>query len=296
MPSEQLQQIIELMRATPVDPDQTIEQRRRSMDELAAIIPLADDVLVEPVDAGGVPAERISVPGSDPDAWLLYTHGGAYVGGSLTSHRAHVARLAREIGCTAVQVDYRLAPEHPFPAAVDDALAAYRWLAGRADPARIALGGDSAGGGLAAALLVQLRDAGDPLPAGAALISPWTDLTMTAQSYETRADADPMIAHDRLSVDAELYLAGADPKEPLASPMHADLSGLPPILVQVGDAEALLDDSVVFAERAQAAGVDCTLEVTPEAIHVWHVLAELCPEGAEAVDRLAAWVRPRLEG
>ena len=294
MPSEQLQQIIDMMRSTPMDPDRTIEQRRADMDQLTSVIPVPEGATAEPVDAGGVPAERISVPGSDPDAWLLYTHGGAYVSGSLTSHRAHVARLARDIGCTALQVDYRLAPEHPFPAAVEDAVAAYRWLLDRADPARIVVCGDSAGGGLAAALLLALRDAGEPLPAGAALISPWTDLTMTAASYQTRADADPMIAHDSLSKDADLYLAGADPKEPLASPVHGDLSGLPPILVQVGDAECLLDDSVVFAERAQAAGVDCTIEVTPEAIHVWHVLAELAPEGAAAVARLAAWARPRL--
>jgi epsilon-lactone hydrolase len=296
MPSEAMQAIIDTLRAAPPAADRDIAVRRKEMNELAAISPIDERVSVEPVDAAGVPCERIAAPGTTDDAWLLYLHGGAYVAGSLLTHRSHAARLSAAIGCTVLNVDYRLAPEHPYPAAVDDAVAAYRWLLGPggAAPERVAIAGDSAGGGLSAALLVALRDAGDPLPACAALISPWTDLTMTAATYETRADADPMIARDRLAVDAASYLAGADPRTPLASPLHADLRDLPPVLVHVGDAECLLDDSVVFAERAAAAGVDCTLEVTPEAIHVWHVFAGFAPEADAAVARLASWVRDRL--
>jgi epsilon-lactone hydrolase len=296
MASDGLQAICEILWAgsEASSPDDPIDQRRSDMDAFAAGATLAAGVTVTPVDVGGVPAERIVPPGADDRSCLLYLHGGAYVAGSLVTHRAHVARLAGVLGCQAVQVDYRLAPEHPFPAAVHDAVAAATWLAGEVDPERTLLAGDSAGGGLCLAALVALRDEGGALPAAAALISPWTDLTMTAATYRTRAEVDPMIAHDRLSADAERYLAGADPRSPLASPLFADLVGLPPMLVQVGDAECLLDDSVEFAERARAAGVDCTLEVTPEAIHVWHAFAEFAPEGAEAVERLAAWARPRI--
>ena len=242
----------------------------------------------------------VSRPSSSPPrtstraAALLYLHGGAYVSGSLVSHRSHVARLSRAIGCPVLNVGYRLAPEHPFPAAVDDAVAAYRWLTRAVDPRRLALAGDSAGGGLTAALLVALSDADLALPAAAALISPWTDLTMTAASYERNREADPILDRDSLVLDAAMYLAGADPATPLASPVNADLAGLPPLLVQVGDTEILLDDSVTFGERARAAGVDCTVEVTPEAIHIWHTMADLAPEGADALERLATWIRHRI--
>ncbi|MDQ2754246.1 MAG: alpha/beta hydrolase [Actinomycetota bacterium] len=294
MPSEGLAAVIELLRSAPRDRSADVTERRAGMDALAQSVTMPEDVTVEAVDVAGVPAERVAAPGVSSDRWLLYLHGGAYIAGSLNSHRALVARLSRTVGCTALNVDYRLAPEHPFPAAVDDALTAFRWLSERVAPGAIAVGGDSAGGGLAAALLVAIRDAGIELPAAGVLISPWTDLTMTAGTYATRAEADPMISREPLAADARLYLAGADPRSPLASPLYADLSGLPPLLLQVGDAECLLDDSVSLAAKARAAGVDCTLEVTPEAIHVWHAFAEFAPEGAAAVDRLAAWLRPHL--
>ena len=295
MPSDAMNAVIELLRSREESDD--LAERRRGTDELASFDPLPDDVRVEPVDAG-VPAEIVAAPGADPDAWILYTHGGAYTAGSLTSHRAHVARLSRATGATVLQVDYRLAPEHPHPAAVEDAVGAYRWLLGTkgVDPGRVVLCGDSAGGGLALATLVALRDAGDPQPAGGALISPWTDLTIESATYDSRADADPMCSRQSLTPSAQQYLGGADPRTPTASPLHADLRGLPPLLVHVGDAEVLLDDSVELGRRAQAAGVDCTVEVTPEAIHVWHVLAGFgVPESLEALERLAAWIRERLK-
>jgi acetyl esterase/lipase len=295
MPSEGLTGLIAMMRESPLP--ESLEERRAMMDGAAAVLALPDGVEVEATDAAGVPAEVVAAPGADADAWIVYLHGGGYTGGSVRSHRHHVARLSGACGCAVLNVDYRLAPEHPFPAAVDDAVAAYRWLLdGRgADAGRVALAGDSAGGGLAAAALVALRDAGEALPAAAALISPWTDLTMTSPTYESRGDVDPMCSRASLEPQAAAYLAGTDPAHPLASPLHADLWGLPPLLVQVGDAEVLLDDSVRFAERASAAGVDCTLEVAPEMIHVWHLFAEFAPEGVDAVERLAAWLRPRIK-
>ncbi len=294
MPSEGLTTLIAMMRAAPMS--DSVEERRAAMDALAAATPLPEGVEVRPVTAGGVPAEVVVAPGVDPDARILYLHGGGYTSGSLVTHRAHVARLSTACGCPVLNVAYRLAPEHPFPAAVDDAVAAYRWLldADGVDPGRVALAGDSAGGGLAAATLVALRDAGERLPAAGALISPWTDLTMTSPTYESRCDADPLCSRETLAPQAAAYLDGEDPTHPLASPLHADLRGLPPLLVHVGDAEVLLDDSLQLAARATAAGVDCTLEVVPEMIHVWHLFAEFAPEGAEAVERLAAWLRPRL--
>ncbi len=295
MRSDEMQAIVTMMRGAPAPSE--LAERRANMDLLGSADVLPDDVTVEPVDAGGVPSEVVAAAGADPAAWIVYLHGGGYTTGSLTSHRGHVARLSRATGATVLNMGYRLAPEHPHPAAVDDAVAACRWLrtARAADPARTALAGDSAGGGLALATLVALRDAGDPLPAAAAVISPWTDLTMTAATYGTRADADPMCSLETLGPQAAAYLGGADPTTPTASPLHADLSGLPPLLVHVGDDEVLLDDSVLLAERAQAAGVDCTLEVTPGAIHVWHLFATMVPEGADALARLSTWLRDLLK-
>jgi len=293
VPSEGLQAIIDFFRSSPrVEVD--LATRRANMDRLMAAIAVVPGTRVDLLDAGGVSAERVVAPGTDRTTWLIYLHGGAYVSGSLSSYRGHVARLSAEIGCSVLNVAYRLAPEHPFPAAVDDATAAYRWLTRTVDPSRVALAGDSAGGGLAVAALLALREAGDVLPAAAALISPWTDLTMTAPTYDTRRAVDPILTREGLLADAALYLAGADPTTPLASPLYGALADLPPMLVQVGDSECLLDDSIRFGERARAAGVDCTVEVSEDAIHIWHTMADFAPEGAEAVQRLATWVRRRL--
>ena len=224
---------------------------------------------------------------------LLYLHGGAYQVGSPTTLRRMIALISAAAQVRVLSAGYRLAPEHPFPAAVDDALAAHRFLLHRgADPAAITIAGDSAGGGLALATLVALRDAGDPLPVAAVAMSPWTDLALTGGSLSTRAGADVMIQPDGMRESAATYLAGEDPRYPYASPLYADLHGLPPILIHVGDAEVILD-STRFAAKARAAGVDVTLEVWDQMPHVWHAFAGLLPESGQAIERIGGWLQAR---
>jgi monoterpene epsilon-lactone hydrolase len=195
-----------------------------------------------------------------------------------------------------LSVDYRLAPEHPHPAAVEDATAAYRFLLDTGiSPGNLAIGGDSAGGGLTVACLIALRDAGLPLPAAGVCISPWVDLTQSGESMDSKADEDPMVSREALQVMANAYLGGGDPKEATASPLFADLAGLPPLLIQVGTAETLLDDATRLAERAKSQGVDVTLEAWEEMIHVWHAFAVLLPEGRQAIERIGEFLSERLE-
>jgi acetyl esterase/lipase len=203
-----------------------------------------------------------------------------------------VARLSKASRARALVVDYRLAPEHPFPAAVDDATAAYRWLLSQnVQPSHIVVAGDSAGGGLTLATLLALRDAKTPLPAAAVCLSPWVDMEGTGASMTTRAKADPVVQKQGLLGMAQLYLGGKDPKSPLAAPLHGDLRGLPPLYIQVGDAETLLDDATRIAEKAKAAGVKVDLEIWPEMPHVWQLFAPLLPEGQQAIDKIGAFVQ-----
>ena len=295
MASPELQTIIELLRSQPTI-DDDFPARRAGMEAATSLWPVPEDTSVERVEADGVPCEWVAAPGAAADRAILYVHGGAYTTGSLATHRRHVAQLSAATNARVLNVDYRLAPEHPHPAAVEDAVAAYRWLttAERLDPSRVVLCGDSAGGGLAVATLLALRDAGRPRPAGAALISPWTDLTFSGASHDTRVDLDPMCSRASLSPSAEAYIGDGDPKAPLISPAHADLAGLPPLLIHVGDHETLLDDSTMLAERASAAGVDVELWVAPEMIHVWHVFAGMVPESDVALAALGRWIDARL--
>lgn len=268
---------------------------RATMAALTGAQPLADDIDYEPTSLGGVAAEWTSVRGARPDRTVLYFHGGAYCLGAIATHRALVGNIARAASARVASLEYRLAPEDPFPAAVDDAVAAYRALvASGTSPAHIALAGDSAGGGLTAATLLALRDAGDALPACGVCISPWLDLTCSGDSMRTRATADPMIIPSRLRALGETYLAGASPREPLASPIFGDLRGLPPLLVHVGTAETLLDDSTRLAERARAVGVDVSLEVWDEMIHVWHAFSPLLPEADRALAGIGDFLRARV--
>ncbi len=296
MPSPQLQTIVQMLRARP-QPAQDVgwQQAREAFETMARVFPVPANVTSEPVDAGGVPGEWISVPESDPGRVIYYLHGGGYAIGSVNTHRELISRICRAAGARSLAVNYRLAPEHPFPAAIEDATGAYRWLLSQgADPARTVFAGDSAGGGLTAAALVALRDAGDPLPAAAVCLSPWTDMEVSGQSMISRAEVDPMIQRDEALKGAAAYLGGADPRDPLASPIHADLSSLPPMLIQVGTAETLLDDATRLADRARSDGVDVVLEAWDDMIHVWHFFAFMLPEGQQAIDRIGQFVRTRV--
>jgi len=293
MPSSELQMVIDMLRsAPPVPRDAPWSEQRAGLERLATMVPPPADVRYTPVDAGGVAAEWVDPPGVSSERAVLYLHGGGYCIGSIQTHRQLAADVARAAGARTLLIDYRLGPEHPFPAAVEDATRAYRFLlSGGVRAARSAIAGDSAGGGLTVATLLSLRDAGEPLPASAACLSGWFDLSMSGASMQTKAAVDPMVQRENLARYAAAYLGGADARTPLASPLFADLAGLPPLLVQVGTAETLLDDSTVFAERARAAGVEVSVEVWDDMIHVWHAFGFLLPEARQAIERIGAFLR-----
>lgn len=294
MASRELTALIHMLTARPLPDNPSVATRRQGFDLMAEKFPLPADVTCTPVDVAGIPAAWVSAPGADPGRVLLYFHGGGYVIGSITTHRELAGRLSRAAAARVLLLDYRLAPEHPYPAAVEDAVAAYRWLIGQgAVPQRTVIAGDSAGGGLTVAALVALRDAGDPLPAAGVCLSPWVDMEGIGASMTTKAAVDPIVQHPGLAWFAEQYLGGAHPRTPLAAPLYADLQGLPPLLIQVGSAETLLDDATRLAERARAAGVEVALEVWEEMIHVWHFFAAMLPEGRQAIEGLGNYIRQR---
>jgi epsilon-lactone hydrolase len=299
MPSQAMQDAIDALRdrrnAGAGHAPPTLEQLRATFVPGDRLYPVPDDVQVTDVDAGGVPAHWLAAPGTDPGRVLLFLHGGGYELGSVRSDGELAARLGRASGMRVLFPEYRLAPEHPFPAAIDDVLTAWRWL--RADQGlsapSTAVAGDSAGGGLATALLVATRDAGQALPAAAVLMSPTVDLTSSGASMTDRADQDPISTPAMLRQFAAGYLAGADPKTPLASPLFASLAGLPPLLIQVGTADLLLSDSERLAAAADHAGVDVTLEIGEGLTHVYQLLLGT-PEAAEATDRIGKFLRARV--
>ena len=270
--------------------------RRERLDEVGAVWPVAADIAVEAVNAGGPPGEFSLAPGSDPSKTLLFFHGGGYCSGSIVSHRRMVTEAGRACGVRALAVGYRLAPEHPYPAALNDALAAWRFLrASGRDAAQILVGGDSAGAGLTLALLQRLRDEREALPACAWLVSPWTDLTMSGETLVSKDADDPLIHKPYLEELARAYVpAGMDRRDPLLSPLFARLSGLPPMLVQVGSEETLLSDATRFTEAAGAARVAVTLEVWPHMIHAWPVWNARLASGRQALARLGAFARACL--
>ena len=268
----------------------SIEEQRASHEKSTRWNRLPADVHCRPVSTNGVAAEWIAAPNANLDV-MLYLHGGAYALGSISTYREFVARLARAARMRGLAINYRLAPEHPFPAAVEDAITAYDWLlAEGVEPSRIIVAGDSAGGGLALAVQVALRDAGKPLPAGVVCISPWTDLTLSGASIQSKAAVDPVLDAGSLERYAKLYARGHDRSAPLISPLFADLSGLPPLLIQVGGDEILLDDAVRCAGRARQAGVEVRLEVWDEMFHVFPLVPFL-PETKKAVEYVAGFRR-----
>jgi monoterpene epsilon-lactone hydrolase len=267
-------------------------QRRLDIDARGREYGVPGDVSVEPVSANGVRAEWTATPGATADAAILYLHGGGYVIGSLDSHRHLVAEAARAAGCWALALDYRLAPEHPFPAPVDDAVAGYRYLLGRGiKPGRIAIAGDSAGGGLVVSAMVAIRDAGLPQPGSGWCISPWVDMEAIGETMTSKAEADPTVQKAGILDMARLYLNGADPRSALAAPLYADLTGLAPLLIQVGAAETLLDDAIRLTRVAGAAGVYVDLQIWPEMIHVWHLFHPELGAGRRAIVAGGAFVR-----
>jgi acetyl esterase/lipase len=274
-----------------------IAQMRIDIDARGKAFALAPDVTVGPVDANGVRAEWTSTPDADPSNAILYLHGGGYVIGSLDSHRHLAAEAGRAAGARTLAIDYRLAPEQPFPAPVEDAVAAYRYLLGSGiKPNRIALAGDSAGGGLVVAALLAIREAGLGLPACGWCISPWVDMEGLGASFTDRAAADPTVQKPTIQMMAQWYLGGADPRHPHASPIHGELRGLPPLLIQVGAAETLLDDSVALARKAGAADVVVDLQIWPEMIHVWHLYFPVLSAGRRAIAAGGSFVRNAIRG
>jgi epsilon-lactone hydrolase len=269
------------------------EERRHRIDEVGSVWPAADDIDHEAVDLDGVTCEWSIAPGSDPSRVLMFFHGGGYCSGSILSHRRMVTEAGRAGGVRTLAVGYRLAPEHPFPAACQDTLAAWRRLIKDGYAARrIAVGGDSAGGGLTLALTGELKRAGEELPGCLWLASPWTDLTMSGATLTTKSAVDPLIHKEYLEELAQAYLPeGVDRKDPRVSPLFADLAGLPPTLVQVGSAETLLDDSARFAAAAGAADVRVTLEVWPQMIHAWPMWNARLEPGRRALASAGAFIR-----
>jgi monoterpene epsilon-lactone hydrolase len=299
MPSQAMRDAIDAIRdrqrASAGQAPSTLEERRAAFTPGDRLYPVPDDVLVSEVNAGGVPAHWLAAPGANAGRVLLFLHGGGFEFGSVRSDGELAARLGRASGMRVLFPEYRLAPEHPFPAAIDDVVAAWRWLrSGQGLGATsIAVAGDSAGGGLAVALLVATRDAGEVLPAAAVLMSPTVDLTSSGVSMTERADQDPVSTPAMLRQFASDYLAGADPKTPLASPLFAQLAGLPPLLVQVGTADLLLSDSERLAAAAAETGVDVTLEIGEGLPHVYQLMLGT-PEAAEATERIGEFLRARV--
>jgi epsilon-lactone hydrolase len=292
MSLQQLQSLVEKLKAVPVDPTASFARRRGAMEKAA--FRLDADIKAEPASANGVPAEWITAPGADTGRNILYLHGGGYTIGSIKTHRCLGGWISRATQARVLLIDYRLAPENPHPAAVDDAVAAYRFmLDAGVKPSRAVVGGDSAGGGLAVATLLAIRDAKLPMPAAAVCLSPWVDMEGTGESMKTKADVDPMVGSANLGDMAAAYLGGKDPRTPLASPLYADLKGLPPMLIQVGTSEVLLDDSSRLAERARAAGVEITYEPWENMIHVWQIFVPMLDEAKQAVDRIGEFVRAK---
>jgi monoterpene epsilon-lactone hydrolase len=273
-----------------------LAELRAEYDEIASRHRLPSDVSYQAVDAGGVSAEWLSGPSYANKSVILYLHGGCYATGSVDTHRDLMTRLSIEASIRVLGLNYRLASMHPFPAAVEDAAAAYRWLLRCGfEPARIAIVGDSAGAGLSLAATITMREQGLPLAGAIVCLSPWVDLATTGASMESKASEDPIVSREMLFGWGKLYLADHDPRTPLASPLYADLHHIPPLLIQVGSAEVLLDDSIRLAERASAAGVNTTLEVWPDMIHVWQSFAVILHEARQAIERIGKFVRTHLD-
>lgn len=275
----------------------SIQKHRAGIEARVARVPRNRRVCYEMCKVDGLHAEWVTAPGASEERVILYLHGGAYVMGSINTHRSLAVDLSRVTRARVLLVDYRLAPEHPFPAALDDVLCTYRWLLAQGvDPQKLVVGGDSAGGGLTVALLVAARDAGEPLPVAAVCLSPFVDLALTGASMKTKAGADVMIRSDLIPLVIEAYLGATDPNTPLASPLYADLHGLPPLFIQVGTDEVLLDDATRLADQARAASVEVTLEIWDGMFHSWQAWGFLLPEAQRSVRHIGKFITSHYAG
>lgn len=294
MASVEFEELLRSLRGQVDEEIPGIESLRAGMELAATTYAPAEDVLWESVNDAGVRGEWVATAATDPSRTILYLHGGLHVAGSPRTHRELVSRIARSSGALAFVPDYRLAPEHPFPAALEDAYAAYRWLLGRgADPAATCFVGDEAGADLALTTVAALRDAGEPMPAALVCLSPWADLRPSGAARRARIALDPIIRPELLDEAAAVYLGGADPTGPMTCALATDLRGFPPLLVQVGGAEVLLDDAERLVRRARDAGASAEQETWTEMIHVWQRHAAILPEGREALARVGSFVRAR---
>lgn len=268
--------------------------QRASMEAFAAVLPTLEGTKIEPVALGGTKGERVVAPGASAARTILYLHGGGYVVGSSKSHRPLAAQLSASASATVFNMDYPLAPEHPFPAGLDAAVAAYRaLLAQGVKPQNLVIAGDSAGGGLTLATALKLRDLGAAPPAGLFCISPWADLTGSGESHRTHAARDPMVRKDLLDQMSAMYLAATPATNPFASPLLADFTNMSPLLIHVGTEEVLLSDSLALARKAGLAGVDCTLAIAPEMIHVWHAFFPMLAAARSAIADAGTWIKAK---
>ena len=295
MSAEQRESLDAILRQSAFPADIDLNEQRRLLRELISAQPLPADVIVTAATLGGVPVAEVTVDGVEPRHVVLYFHGGVYVLGDAVQAAGLAAQIGRRTRAKVISVDYRLAPEHPYPAAVDDALAAYQALLDNGTaPSDIAFAGESAGGGLAVATMVNARDHGLPLPAAAYVMSPYADLTLAGATMDTKAGADVLMSRDNLASRVGDYTAGHDPADPLISPIFADLSGLPPLIIQAGTHEVLLDDAVRLARQAAVADVEVTLDVTPGVPHVFQTFYPILDEAAAALDRAGQFLTAHL--
>jgi epsilon-lactone hydrolase len=295
MSKDQQTQLDAILRQGGLDNSGDVQTLRAALNEIMSHVPVAPDVQQTPVEIGGVDGIEVTIDGAATDNVILYFHGGVYVIGTAVASVPLVSELVRRAGSKAITLDYRLAPENPYPAAVDDARAAYEGLLKDGiDPGQIALAGESAGAGLAVTTLLALREAGLPLPSCAFLMSPYVDLTLSGETLIDREALDPVLTPDGLRARVPDYVGGADAADPLISPIFGDLSGLPPLLIQVGSHEVLLSDALRLAARAALSDVEVTLEVTPGVPHVFQGFAGLLDEAGAALDRAADFLKANL--
>jgi epsilon-lactone hydrolase len=293
--TEQRASLDAILRQSAFPADSDVDEQRRLLRALLSAQPLPADVIVTSAELGGVPTAEITVDGVEPRHIVLYFHGGVYVMGDAALAADLASQVGRRMQAKVISVDYRLAPEHPYPAAVDDALAAYQaLLVDGVAPSDIVFAGESAGGGLAVATLVNARDRGLPLPAAAFVMSPYADLTLSGTTMETRREVDPLLSREALEARVPDYTSGHDAALGLISPVFADLSGLPPLIIQAGTHEVLLDDAVRLAQRAADDDVEVTLDITPQVPHVFQAYHPILDEATAALDRAGQFLSAHL--